>query len=53
MTWGNPIFMIVVITAIWFIPGIVIRRLVEKQLIKKKKLDQEKRIASLYPKNEK
>ena len=53
MTWGNPIFMIVAIGAIWFVPGIVIRRLAEERYKASKQKAQAKKIASLYPpKNE-
>ena len=49
MTINNPIFIFAVITVIWFIPGIIVRRFKErKQLISKKKL-QADAIQKLYP----
>ena len=51
MTWYNPIFMVVVICAVWFIPGIVIRRIAENRFKIAKAKDQAKRISRLYPKD--
>jgi len=50
MTWYNPIFMIVVIGAVWFIPGIVLRRIAEKRYKTAKSEAQAKKISRLYPK---
>ncbi len=50
MTWNNPIFMMVVIGAIWFIPGIIIRRVTAEKLRLAKEKDQAQKIAKLYPK---
>ena len=50
LTWKNPIFMFVVIGAIWFIPGIVVRRIAEKRYKASKAEAQAKAIARLYPK---
>ena len=51
MTINNPIFIFAVITVIWFIPGIIVRKFKEKnQLISKKKL-QADAIQKLYPKS--
>ena len=36
MTINNPIFIFAVITVIWFIPGILVRRINELKQIKKK-----------------
>ena len=52
MTWYNPIFMLVVLGAIWFIPGIVLRRIAEKRYTVSKAEEQAKRIARLYPKED-
>ena len=50
MTWNNPIFMMVAIGAIWFVPGIIIRRVTAERLRLAKKKAQEQKIAKLYPK---
>ena len=51
MTINNPIFIFAVITVIWFMPGIIVRRIKErKQLLSKKKL-QADAIQKLYPKS--
>tara|TARA_B100000700_G_C14958372_1_gene815121 strand:- start:40 stop:228 length:189 start_codon:yes stop_codon:yes gene_type:complete len=50
MTWNNPIFMMVAIGAIWFVPGIIIRRVTAEKLRIAKQKAQEKKIAKLYPK---
>ena len=49
MTINNPIFIFTVITVIWFIPGIVVRRFNELKQIKKKKKKQADAIKKLYP----
>ena len=49
MTWRNPLFMLVAIGFIWFIPGIIVRRLAEEKFNESKKKMQDKRISSLYP----
>ena len=51
MTINNPIFIFAVITVIWFIPGIVVRRYNEKKQIKKKEKIQADAIQKLYPKS--
>ena len=50
MTINNPIFIFAVITVIWFIPGIIVRRINEIKMIKKKKQNQTDAIQRLYPK---
>ena len=50
MTINNPIFIFAVITVIWFIPGIIVRRFNEVNKIKKKKEIQDDAIKKLYPK---
>ena len=52
LTWRNPLFMLVVIGAIWFIPGIVIRRIAEKRYKASKDETQAKAISRLYPKKD-
>ena len=50
MTINNPIFIFAVITVIWFIPGILVRRFNELNQIKKKEKTQADAIQKLYPK---
>tara|TARA_Y100001968_G_scaffold81868_1_gene72965 strand:- start:645 stop:815 length:171 start_codon:yes stop_codon:yes gene_type:complete len=50
MTINNPIFIFALITVIWFIPGIVFRRIKTWQQIKKKEKSQNEAIKKLYPK---
>ena len=51
MTINNPIFIFALITVIWFIPGIIVRRYNELKQIKKKKKNQADAIKKLYPKS--
>ena len=51
MTINNPIFIFVVIIAIWFIPGLIVRRINEMNQINKKKRNQADAIQKLYPKS--
>lgn len=53
MTWYNPIFMIVLISVTWFLPGIVLRGIAEKRYQNAKSEAQAKKISRLYPKKEK
>ena len=53
MTINNPIFIFVVITIIWFIPGILVRRITEAKFKESKKEAQDKAISRLYPKERK
>ena len=50
MTINNPIFIFALITVIWFIPGIIVRRFNELKKIKNKKKIQADAIQKLYPK---
>ena len=50
MTVNNPIFIFAVITVIWFIPGILVRRITELKQRKKKEKSQSDAIKKLYPK---
>tara|TARA_B100000945_G_C19898202_1_gene374898 strand:+ start:118 stop:288 length:171 start_codon:yes stop_codon:yes gene_type:complete len=50
MTINNPIFIFALITVIWFIPGILVRRLNELKQIKRKEKRQSDAIKKLYPK---
>tara|TARA_B100001250_G_scaffold144761_1_gene123921 strand:+ start:307 stop:477 length:171 start_codon:yes stop_codon:yes gene_type:complete len=49
MTINNPLFIFAVITVIWFIPGILVRRIKELKYLKKKKKSQSDAIKKLYP----
>ena len=49
MTINNPIFIFAVIIVIWFIPGILVRRINELKQIKKTKKRQADAINKLYP----
>ena len=49
MTINNPIFIFSVITVIWFIPGILVRRINESKRIKQQKKTQAEAIKKLYP----
>ena len=49
MTINNPIFIFAVITVIWFIPGIVVRRINELKQKRKKEKTQNDAIKKLYP----
>ena len=51
MTLNNPIFIFALITVIWFIPGILIRRINELKQIKKREENQANAIKKLYPKS--
>ena len=51
MTINNPIFIFALITVIWFIPGIIVRRFNESNQIKKKQKIQSDAIEKLYPKS--
>ena len=51
MTINNPLFIFAVITVIWFIPGIIVRRFNETKKIKVKEKNQSDAIKKLYPKN--
>tara|TARA_E500000331_G_scaffold315405_1_gene325386 strand:- start:542 stop:769 length:228 start_codon:yes stop_codon:yes gene_type:complete len=51
MTINNPLFIFSLIAVIWFIPGIIVRRVSESKQIKKKERNQADAINKLYPKN--
>ena len=51
MTVNNPIFIFTVITVIWFIPGIIVRRIKETNQMNKKEKIQADAIQKLYPKS--
>ena len=49
MTINNPIFIFALITVIWFVPGILVRRFNELKQIRQKKKNQADKIKKLYP----
>ena len=49
MTINNPIFIFALITVIWFIPGIIVRRFNEINNIKKEEKRRNDAIKRLYP----
>ena len=51
MTINNPIFIFALITVIWFIPGILVRRINELNQKKKQERSQAEAIKKLYPKS--
>ena len=51
MTVNNPIFIFALIIVIWFIPGILVRRLNEIKQIKTKEKSQADAIKKLYPRS--
>ena len=51
MTINNPIFIFAIITVIWFIPGIIVRRYNEKKKLKRMREIQSDAIQRLYPKS--
>ncbi len=51
MTINNPIFIFVIITIIWFLPGMIVRRITEEKKENKRKRIQKEAIEKLYPKN--
>ena len=50
VTWRNPAFMTIVIALIWFIPQLIMRRILSKNYEKKKTELQKDKIRKLYPK---
>ncbi len=51
MTINNPIFIFAIITVIWFIPGIIVRRYNEINSLRKRERTQADAIKKLYPKS--
>ncbi len=49
-TFRNPIFMFVFFGTIWFLPGIILRRMNEAKAKERKERLQAEKIARLYPK---
>lgn len=51
MTWKNPIFMLVFFASLWFLPGIVLRRIARAKHKEQKAKKQLEEIQRLYPKS--
>ena len=49
MTINNPIFIFTLITVIWFVPGIIVRRINNMKQVKRKEKKQADAIKKLYP----
>ncbi len=49
LTWRNPAFMAIAIAAIWLIPQLMIRKIMEKNYVKSKLEKQKQKIKKLYP----
>ena len=49
ITWKNPAFMAIAIALIWLIPQLIIRKILSKNLKKKKSEKQKETIGKLYP----
>ena len=49
LTWRNPAFMAIAIAAIWLIPQIMIRKILQKNYEKSKLEKQKDQINKLYP----
>ena len=50
LTWYNPVFMMVAIGSLWFIPGLIVRRITEAKIKQSQLKAQNQKIARLYPK---
>ena len=53
VTWRNPAFMAIAIGAIWLIPQLLIRKIMQKNYEKSKLEKQKQKINKLYPKTNK
>ena len=53
LTWRNPAFMAIAIAAIWLIPQLLIRKIMQKNYEKSKLEKQKQKINKLYPKSNK
>ena len=51
MTLNNPLFIFALITVIWFLPGIILRRVARKKVEEKIIRSQKEEISRLYPKS--
>ncbi len=51
ITWRNPIFMLVLFGVVWYLPGLILRRVTEAKKIENKKKIQQDKISRLYPKD--
>ena len=53
VTWRNPAFMAVAIAAIWLIPQLMIRKIMQTKYEKSKLEKQKQKINKLYPNSNK
>tara|TARA_Y100001968_G_scaffold244336_1_gene228344 strand:+ start:6665 stop:6913 length:249 start_codon:yes stop_codon:yes gene_type:complete len=53
LTWRNPAFMAIAIAAVWLIPQIMIRKIMQNNYEKGKLEKQKQKINKLYPKSSK
>ena len=53
LTWRNPAFMAIAIGAIWLIPQLMIRKIMQKNFEKSKLEKQKQKINKLYPNSDK
>ena len=53
LTWRNPAFMAIAIAAIWLVPQLMIRKIMQKNYEKSKLEKQNQKINSLYPNSNK
>ena len=49
MTWKNPIFMIIFFGALWYLPGILLRRRQEYLIQSKREKARVDKLEKLYP----
>ena len=53
VTWRNPAFMAIAIAAIWLIPQLMIRKIMQSNYEKSKLEKQKQKINKLYPNSKK
>ena len=53
VTWRNPAFMAIAIAAIWLIPQLMIRKIMQTKYEKSKLEKQKQKINKLYPNSKK
>ena len=49
MTWRNPAFMAIAIALVWFIPQLLIRKIMNQNYKESKLKKQKRKIEKLYP----
>ena len=53
VTWRNPAFMAIAIAAVWLIPQLIIRKIMQSNYEKSKLEKQKQKINKLYPNSKK